>query len=92
VGILGVMQFYKNGYVDVKVVLIIATAFIAGSYFGSKWALHLPQDTLKKIFAVVMLLISIKMLFIDKKHPETSAGKIQALRSGDDARSTKSPG
>lgn len=70
VGILGVLQFYKSGYIDVRVVLIIALAFIAGSYFGSKWALSLPQDTVKKIFAVVMLLISLKMLFIDKKNPE----------------------
>ena len=67
VGILGVIQFYKSGNVDVRVVLIIATAFLAGSYFGSRWALSLPQDSLKKIFAIVMLVISIKMLFLDKK-------------------------
>ncbi len=72
VGILGVMQFYKSGYVDVRVVLIIAASFILGSFLGSKWALSLPQDTLKKVFAVVMLIISLKMLFIDKKQPETN--------------------
>ncbi|RYD77215.1 MAG: sulfite exporter TauE/SafE family protein [Sphingobacteriales bacterium] len=82
VGILGVMQFYKSGYIDVKVILVIGAAFIAGSYFGSKWALSLPQDTVKKIFAVVMLIISLKMLFIDKKQPEvlkenTAAGTNQ---------------
>ncbi|RZL15421.1 MAG: sulfite exporter TauE/SafE family protein [Pedobacter sp.] len=76
VGILGVMQFYKAGNVDVKVVLIIAAAFIVGSYFGSKWALSLPQDSLKKIFAIVMLLISVKMLFLDKKKPEDPVGKM----------------
>lgn len=78
VGILGVMQFYKSGYIDVRVVLIIAIAFIAGSYFGSRWALSMPQDTIKKIFAVMMLIISIKMLFLDKKHPETLPHKISA--------------
>ena len=72
VGILGALQFYKAGYIDVRVVLIIAAAFIAGSYFGSRWALALPQDSIKKIFALMMLLISIKMLFIDKKTPDSS--------------------
>ena len=76
VGILGVLQFYKSGYVDFRIVLIIALAFIAGSYFGSRWALSLPQDTVKKIFAVVMLLIAIKMLFIDKKQPEPAIDTI----------------
>lgn len=76
VGILGVLQFYKSGYVDVRVVLIIGAAFIAGSYFGSRWALNLPQDTIKKIFAAVMLIIAIKMLFLDKKHPEVGPQKV----------------
>lgn len=70
VGILGALQFYKSGFIDFRVVLIIASAFIAGSYFGSKWALSMPQESVKKIFAVVMLIIAIKMLFIDKKQPE----------------------
>lgn len=78
VGILGAMQFYKSGFIDVRVVLIIAVAFIAGSYFGSRWALSMPQDTIKKIFAVMMLIIAIKMLFIDKKHPEVLPQKISS--------------
>jgi uncharacterized membrane protein YfcA len=92
VGILGVMQFYKSGNVDIKVVLIIAAAFIAGSYFGSKWALNLPQDTLKKIFAVVMFLISVKMLFIDKKNSGDSTGDIPVSSRQVNSPATKSPG
>jgi uncharacterized protein len=45
-----------------KVALILATAFIFGSYFGSKFALSLPQYTLKKIFGVLLLLVAAKML------------------------------
>jgi len=66
VGILGVLQYYKQGHIDVKVVCVLAVGFLAGSYFGSKIALSLPQDTLKKIFAVLMIIIAIKMLFLDK--------------------------
>jgi len=67
VGILGVYQYYKQGYVDMRVVLIISAAFLFGSYFGSKIALSLPQETIKKIFAVFMIIIAIKLLFFDKK-------------------------
>lgn len=73
VGILGVLQYYKEGYVDFKIVSILAIGFLLGSYFGSKIALSLPQETVKKTFAVLMLLIGFKMLFIDKPHPEKPA-------------------
>jgi uncharacterized protein len=66
VGILGVLQYYKQGHVDFRVVGILAIGFLLGSYFGSKIALSLPQETVKKIFAVLMIIIAIKMLFFDK--------------------------
>lgn len=69
VGILGVLQFYKQGYVDLRVVLVISAAFIFGSYFGSRIALSVSQEMLKKIFAVFLLIIAVKMLFFDKKAP-----------------------
>ncbi|MGB4937054.1 MAG: sulfite exporter TauE/SafE family protein [Ferruginibacter sp.] len=72
VGILGVIQYYKQGYIDMRVVVIISLAFLIGSYFGSKIALSLPQDTVKKIFAVLMMIIAVKMLFFDKSKKATA--------------------
>lgn len=67
IGILGVWQYYKAGYVDMRVVWLVAIGFLAGSYFGSKIALALPQETVKKIFAILMIVVAIKMIFFDKK-------------------------
>ena len=67
VGILGVMQYYKQGHVDFKLVFVIGIGFVLGSFLGSKLTLSMPQDTVKKIFAVLLLFISFKMLFLDKK-------------------------
>jgi uncharacterized membrane protein YfcA len=67
VGILAALQFYKEGYVDVRSAVLVAIAFLAGGYFGGKIALSLPQETVKKIFAILLLIISLKMLLIDKK-------------------------
>ncbi len=69
VGLLGVMQYYKEGYVDMKVVLIISAGFLIGSLLGSKLALNLPQETAKKIFAILLIIVAVKMLFFDKKNP-----------------------
>ncbi len=67
IGLLGVMQFYKAGYVDIKVTLVIAFAFFIGSYFGSRIALTVSQDVLKKIFAILLLAVAVKMLLPQKK-------------------------
>jgi len=63
IGILAAYNYYKAGHVDIKFALILAGAFLIGSYFGSKYALTLPQATLKKIFGVLLLLVAAKMLF-----------------------------
>ncbi len=73
IGLLGVLQFYKQGFIDMRVVLIISIAFFFGSYFGSKLALSLPQETVKKIFAILMILIAVKMLFFEKQLADDNA-------------------
>jgi uncharacterized membrane protein YfcA len=67
VGILGVINYYKKGYVDFRYAGLLAIGFVVGSYLGSKFSLSLPQVTVKKIFAVLMLLVALKMLLLDKK-------------------------
>lgn len=63
IGILGVMNYHKQGYVDYKTGLIICTTFIFGSYFGSKLSISLDQKTVKQIFGAIIILLGVKMLF-----------------------------
>ncbi len=66
VGILAVMNYYKKGFLDIKVVIIMAIAFIVGAYLGSKLSINMSEEKLKKFFAIVLLLIAGKMLLFDK--------------------------
>jgi len=56
-------NYWKAGYVDIKVVLLLIVAFVAGSFAGSYLSIHLPSALLKKIFAGLMLVAAIKMFF-----------------------------
>ena len=67
VGILAVMNYYKKGYLDMKVVAIMCIAFVIGAFLGSKVSLVISQEKLKKVFAILLLFVAIKMLFLDKK-------------------------
>ena len=42
--------------------IILAIFFLVGSYFGSKLAINIPQNVLKKIFGILLLLVAAKML------------------------------
>lgn len=66
VGIFAVINYYKQGFIDLKVVLIISLAFIVGGFLGSKLALSISQETLRKVFGTLLLVLAIKMLFLDK--------------------------
>lgn len=63
IGILGVMNYHKQGYVDYKTALIICTTFVFGSYFGSKLSISLDQKTVKQIFGIIIIILGAKMLF-----------------------------
>lgn len=62
IGILAAYNYYKAGHVNLKFAIILAAAFIIGSYFGSKLALVIPQNLLKKIFGLLLLLVAFRML------------------------------
>jgi len=55
-------NYWKQGYVNIKVVLIIFATFAIGSYLGSLWAIKLPAKLLRQIFGGFLLFIAIKML------------------------------
>lgn len=61
--LLAVRNYYRAGMIDPKVVAIIALAFFVGGYFGSRWSLSLPMGVVQKVFGVIMLLASIKLIF-----------------------------
>ena len=65
IGILAVFNYAKNGYVNFKFALVLIIAFVLGSYLGSLISIHLPAKTLKKIFGIFMLVVSLKMI-LDK--------------------------
>jgi uncharacterized membrane protein YfcA len=76
VGIFAVIQYYKQGYLNINYVAIVAVAFVLGGFLGSKLALSLSDEKMKKIFALLMLLIAIKMLFFDRSKPTPIKGSV----------------
>ncbi len=61
IGLLAAINYYKEGALNIKYAAIIAATFFIGGWLGSKIALDIPQDILRKVFAITLFVIAIKM-------------------------------
>jgi hypothetical protein len=66
VSALAAFQYYKTGNADVKTALFLGIGFLVGGYFGAKLAVKVPAEILRKAFAVMLVLIAVK-IFVDKR-------------------------
>ena len=63
IGILGVLNYYKTGNLNITYSIIIAVFFVLGAYFGSKISLKLPPLKVKFTFGLIMLYVAVRMLW-----------------------------
>ena len=63
IGLFAAYNYYKAGQVNIKYALIIAAAFMIGSYFTSRLALKMPENLIRNIFSVFIILIALRMFF-----------------------------
>jgi hypothetical protein len=64
VGILGAYTYWKGGYVDAKAALLVAGGLFVGVLFGSRIATHFDNAVLQRGFAVLLLLVAVRMFFL----------------------------
>lgn len=59
---LAVYNYYQAGAIDWRYAIIVAIIFIIGGFLGSKLAVAVDQQTLKKIFGGILMLIALKLV------------------------------
>ena len=62
IGLLAAWTYYQQGYVEVKAAALICLGFIIGGFLGARFANHLSNLALERVFGVVMLGIAIRMI------------------------------
>jgi uncharacterized protein len=62
-GILAFWSYYKAGNADLKIGLLMCAGLFVGGYFGGLWAQSLSDTSLRKGFAVLLVLAGVKMFF-----------------------------
>ena len=66
VGLLGAMEYYRNGQVNVIAAVCLIIGLFIGTYFGAKLTLSLPELYVKRAFGVLLLVLAIRYLTFSK--------------------------
>ena len=62
VGILGALEYYRAGHVNLRYALLIAAGLTVGAFFGAKIMMPLSPATIRKVYAVFLFVIASRML------------------------------
>jgi uncharacterized membrane protein YfcA len=63
VGAGGVLSFYQAGKIDLAVAACIAVGLVFGAFAGARIALGLPSATIKRLYGLFLILVSLRFLF-----------------------------
>ena len=66
VGLLGVYEYYQAGKITTEHIwfgLVIALGLFAGAFFGAKLAIELSSDLLRRLFAVFLVIVAIRLWY-----------------------------
>lgn len=66
VALVAAYTYHQQGQLNFKYALVIAAVFVVGSFLGAKLSLGLNETLLKRIFGLLMLIMSIKLIFFSK--------------------------
>ena len=61
VGLLGALEYYRHGAVNIPYALLIALGLASGAYFGAIVAVKISAFALRRAFAVFLALVAIRL-------------------------------
>lgn len=64
VGILGALEYWRAGYVDLRLALLVAVGLLIGAFIGARLAIGLPTELLQRAFGVFLLVIGLRLALV----------------------------
>jgi hypothetical protein len=66
VGLLGAIEYYKQGQINLIAAACLVLGLFIGAYFGAKFTIGLPELVVKRAFGVMLLILAIRYLTYSK--------------------------
>jgi uncharacterized membrane protein YfcA len=65
IGIFAALQYYRNGFLDLRVAGLIALGFVFGAFLGAAAVPFVPQLWLKRVFATILVYVAVRLFYGD---------------------------
>lgn len=84
VGLLGVIEYWRNGHMRPVLGSLIAVGLFSGAYFGAKITLSISTASMKRSYAVFLLVVGLYFLITtrDAPKPEVKIGPSTPTSNG----------
>jgi hypothetical protein len=66
VGLLGAIEYYKTGSINIRYAGLVALGLFVGAYFGARIMVSLPPELIRRLYAIFLLAIAARMLIAGK--------------------------
>jgi uncharacterized membrane protein YfcA len=66
VGLLGALEYYRNGHINIKYAALIACGLFIGAYFGARIVMPLPPVLIRRLYAGFLFVIAVRMIIFGK--------------------------
>lgn len=65
VGILGALEYWRAGLIDVRLAVLLALGILIGAFFGARLAVGLPNDVIQRVFGILLVIVGVRLaLFV----------------------------
>ncbi|MEX1278257.1 MAG: sulfite exporter TauE/SafE family protein [Chloroflexota bacterium] len=64
VGILGAIEYWRAGYIDVRLAALLAVGILIGAFIGARLAIGLPNELIQRAFGVLLVLVGLRLALI----------------------------
>lgn len=62
-GLMGAIEYYRHGNVNVRFALLLSAALLIGVYFGARIMISMPPTAVRRFYGGFLLIIGIRFLF-----------------------------
>jgi uncharacterized membrane protein YfcA len=63
VGLLGAIEYYRNGHINVRYAALISLGMFIGAYFGAKISMPLSPLVIRRIYAAFLIVVAARMMW-----------------------------
>ena len=63
VGVLGALEYWRGGFVDLRIAAVLAVGLLLGAYLGARLGISLPVEVVQRGFGLLLVIVGVRFIF-----------------------------